>query len=79
MFRHMFIILFLIFKTTITGITKIVKNWFLPFPFFLFSPGREVGVIDFCIVFSWKIRRFNWSVVGVLILRKNTRRLRPVP
>lgn len=31
MFRHVFIILFLIFKTTITGITKQVKNRFLSF------------------------------------------------
>lgn len=29
MFRHVLIILFLIFKTTITGITKMMKNWFL--------------------------------------------------
>ena len=31
MFRHVFIILFLIFKTTITGIAKTVKNRFLSF------------------------------------------------
>ena len=31
MFGHVCIILLLIFKTTITGITKIVKNGFLSF------------------------------------------------
>lgn len=79
MFRHVFIILFLIFKTTITGITKIVKNWFFSFLFLLFSTGRAVEVSDLCIIFSWKIRMFNRSVGGLLMPRKTTRRLSPVP
>ena len=79
MFGHVCIILFLIFKTTITGITKIVKNGFLSFLFFLFSSGRDTEVIDPCIMLSWKISMFNWSAVGLLMPRKTTRRLRPVP
>lgn len=79
MFGHMFVILFLIFKTAITGITKTVKNWFFSFLFFLFFTGREVEVSELCITFSWKIRMFNRRVVGLLMQRKSARRLSPVP
>lgn len=79
MFRHVFIILFLIFKTTITGITKIVKNWFFSFLFLLFSTGRAVEVSDICIIFLWKIRMFNRSAGGLLMPREATRRLSPAP
>lgn len=79
MLRHVLIILFLIFKTTITGITKIVKNWFFSFLFFMFSTGREVEVSKLCIIFLWKIRMINRSVVGLLMLRETARRLSPVP
>lgn len=79
MFRHVFLILFLIFKTTITGITKIVENWFFSFLFLLFSTGRAVEVSELCIIVSWQIRMFNRRVVGLLMPRKATRRLSPVP
>lgn len=79
MFRHVFLILFLIFKTTITGITKIVKNWFFSFLFLLFSTGRAVEVSELCIIVSWQMRMFNRRVVGLLVPRKTTRRLSPVP
>lgn len=79
MFRHVFLILFLIFKTTITGITKIVENWFFSFLFLLFSTGRAVEVSELCIIVSWQIRMFNRRVVGLLMPRKTTRRLSPVP
>lgn len=79
MFRHVFLILFLIFKTTITGITKIVENWFFSFLFLLFSTGRAVEVSELCIIVSWQIRMFNRRVVELLMPRKTTRRLSPVP
>lgn len=47
MFRHVCVILFLIFKATITGITEKMENRFLSFLRFLFSVLRQ---IEFCIM-----------------------------
>lgn len=79
MFRHVYVILFLIFKATITGITEKVENRFLFFLLSLFSVLKKTEVTEFCIMCSWIIRMCNGRVVGRVVRGKTIRRQPPVP
>lgn len=79
MFRHVYVILLLIFKATVTGITEKMENRFLSFLLLLFSVLRRTEVTEFSIMCSWKIGMCSRRVEGRVIRGKTIRRQSPVP